>query len=73
WSVYDRDLDPDIGVSSAEDLAARDVTVTEKTVPVTDPGPATGLPGRMALALFLSAATLGCLAAVRCGRKRSML
>ncbi|MBO4359656.1 MAG: DUF2436 domain-containing protein, partial [Eubacteriaceae bacterium] len=47
WSVYDRDLDPDIGVSSAEDLAARDVTVTEKTVPVTDPGPATGLPGRM--------------------------
>lgn len=63
WSVYTRELDPDITVTQAMNLAAKEVTVTAQQTPAPQPepdNPVTGTRDR-SVALFV---TIVCLAVI---------
>ncbi|MBO4360614.1 MAG: carbohydrate-binding domain-containing protein [Eubacteriaceae bacterium] len=68
WSVYDRELDADIGTSAAAQAAVRELTVKGDTVPEGSPdkNPSTGIPSAAPLYVMV----LTCAAAIYAARRR---
>ena len=69
WSVYTQELDPDITIARAKDLAARDVTVLPEQTPAPQPdNPVTGTRDRSAV-LFVA---MVCLAVIWASSKNKV-